>query len=60
MMIVIMLLAVVAVILVALINSSAQHQKQRQISPCPIGAQRYVSVKNKEAYNVYFRHMFQW
>jgi len=55
-----MLLAVVAVILVALINSSAQHQKQRQISPCPIGAQRYVSVKNKEAYNVYFRHMFQW
>jgi len=55
-----MLLTVVAVILVALIDSSAQYQTQRQISPCPIGAQRYDSVKNKEPYNVYFRHMFQW
>ena len=58
--IVMMLLTVVAVILVALINSSVQHQTQRQNSPCPIGAQPYGRVKNKEAYIVYIRCMLQW
>jgi len=55
-----MLLAVVAVILLALINSSVQHQEQRQNSSCPIGAQPYDRVKNKEAYIVYIRYILQW